>query len=328
MNYKCKSCGSSMVYSPNHKTMYCPSCSRTDTEEILGNESMSNCPFCGAVLEPGDYDSSSVCPYCDNYIVYDQRVTGRYEADYVIPFEYDKKDAISEMEKTFKKRIFIPSAFWSEKRLKGMKGYYVPFFLYDYDTCSQYHGPATKTRHWRSGDYKYTETSHYNLDRVIEATYDKVPADASIKMPDANMDLMEPYDYDKLINFDPKFLSGFFGEIYNDTADKYENRAKSKTCESALTILKESVAGFSLTGSITHNNVSLKRKTTKYALFPVWIYDFEWRGQKYPVYVNGQTKKVVGETPVSKKKVIVYAITHAALIIAIGEALLNILEVL
>lgn len=328
MNYKCKSCGGSMVYSPKHKTMFCPSCSQTDTEDIAGNKSMNVCPFCGGELNPGEFDSSSQCEYCDNYIVYDERVEGKYKADYIIPFAYDKQDAISEMEKTFKKRIFIPSAFWSEKRLRGMKGYYVPFFLYQYDVAAHYHGTGTKTRSWTSGNYTYTETSYFSLDRELEATYDKVPADASEKMPDDTMDLIEPYDYDRLMEFDPKYLSGFFGEVYNDVAESYESRARVKTINGAYSLLRESLTGYSLTTPLNENNVNLKKNESKYSLFPVWVYDFEWNGKKYPIYVNGQTKKVVGNTPVSKTKVLIYALTHGVLIFGLLEALFNLMGVL
>lgn len=328
MNYKCKNCGGSMVYSPKHKTMFCPHCSQVDSEELIGNDSLETCPFCSAPLEPGRFDSSSICPYCDNYIVYDKRVEGEYKPDYVIPFAYDKQDAIAEMETAFKKRIFIPSEFWSEKKLKGMKGCYVPFFLYDYMTHSDYSGTGTRTRSWSQGNYSYTETSYYDIRRIMNVDYENIPADASTAMPDDTMDLMEPFDYTELMEFDPKYLSGFFCEIYNNASSSYESHAQSKAIQSATSLLRESVMGYSLNTPVSEHNTAVKKSSVKYALFPVWLYDFEWAGKKYPIYVNGQTKKIIGNTPISVKKVLIYAFSNALLLLIALEIILNLMGVL
>ena len=43
------------------------------------------------------------------------------------------------------------------------------------------------------------------------STFEKVPVDASSKMPDNHMDSIEPYDYNALKAFSTAYLPGFLG---------------------------------------------------------------------------------------------------------------------
>ena len=229
------------------------------------------------------------------------------------------------MDKEFKRRLFAPISFLSDKTLEGMKGAYVPFFLYDFFAESEYRGEGTKVRSWRSGNYDYTETSYYEVERRMEASYDNIPADASYEMNDYTMDLMEPYDYSDLVSFDPKYLSGFFGEIYNDTSDKFVERARKKASESAESLMKQSISGYASLRADVDRTVLTDQKVD-YALFPVWIYKYKYGGKDYNYYVNGQTGKVIGKTPVSKLKVLIYTIFSTGLLYLGIEAFLGIIE--
>ena len=307
-----------MVYSPEKKKMFCPYCDGTDCEDVTGDGSLTVCASCGGELTTGQFTSASRCPYCGNYLIFDERVTGQYRPNKLIVFKLGKAQAVEAIDNEFKKRKFAPSSFLSEKSLEDLNGYYVPFFLYDYRTASDYTGKGTKVRTWRSGDYDYTETSFFEVERKMKATFLDIPADASTEMDDTVMDLMEPYDYKEFMSFDPKYLSGFFGEIYNQGPEAYEGRAKDKLIESANTLLNESLKGYT-TLTPTSNQTAVSSDKVEYTLFPVWIYKYKWKDKIYPIYVNGQTGKVIGNTPVSQGKVLAFALTHAALIALVLE---------
>ena len=325
MNFQCKNCGGNMIFAPAKQKMYCPYCDGEDTERVAGNDSLTVCASCGGEVDPGQYKSSDKCPYCGNYLIFDKRVSDNYKPDSIIPFKLDKDMAVASMDKEFKKRLFAPISFLSEKSLESMKGAYVPFFLYDYLAESVYRGEGTKVRSWRSGDYTYTETSYYDVEREMHASFDNIPVDASFEMPDSTMDLMEPYDYTDLMSFDPKYLSGFFGEIYNDTADKFADRAKKKAADSAETLMKKSIGAYSSLKTVVDQTTLTDRKID-YALFPVWVYKYKYAGKDYNFYVNGQTGKVIGKTPVSKLKVVIYSIVSTLLFYGGIEAVLGIVE--
>ena len=53
----------------------------------------------------------------------------------------------------------------------------------------------------REGDYDVTDTQHYLVRRAGSVTFEKIPVDASSKMPDENMDSIEPFDYQALKPF-------------------------------------------------------------------------------------------------------------------------------
>jgi len=341
MNYQCKNCGGNVVFNPKMKSMVCPYCDSTNSEDIKGSDIPSwydidrdalakenrvysmeagaedekatyVCASCGGETEIGKFTSASRCPYCNNYLIIGKRISDGYRPSMILPFKIDKDGAVELLEKEFKKRIFTPSSFLTEKSLKDMNGRYVPFFLYDYKVFSSFRGVGTKVRSWVSGDYRYTETSYFQLEREMKAVYDNIPVDASIEMDDSVMDLMEPFAYSDLMSFEPKYLSGFFGEVYNAPATAFQPRAEEKVKESAEQLLRESYSGF--TGVVTeHKEHKCAAGRVDYALLPVWVYAYNYRDKIYNFYVNGQTGKIVGRTPVSKPKLFVYGATVGAI---------------
>lgn len=331
MIYQCVNCGANMIFDPDSNAMICESCGGKDCHQKREAASLVTCTTCGGELVVEQFDSTTQCPYCSNYLVLDERVSGQYEPKRILPFKIGKKAAVTSMDTAFSHCLFKPRTFLTEKTLKkdgvkGLKGIYVPFFLYDYKAKGVLVGEGTKKKSWSSGNYTYTETSYYKIDRRLQADFDNIPVDASIKMPDATMDLMEPYEYEKLEAFDPKYMSGFFGEIYNDTADKFEERAKNKAKDSMTALLQGSVSGYSSV-SFSENTVDLKKGgETEFVLFPVWKYSYEYGGKLYDYYINGQNGKVIGETPVSKGKVFWYGLTCSALWVVLLNAIMLILK--
>ena len=48
--------------------------------------------------------------------------------------------------------------------------------------------------------------------------------------------------------------------------------------------------------------VNLQNGKARYALYPVWILNTDWNGQKFTFGINGQTGKVAGDLPMDKSK--------------------------
>lgn len=327
MIFKCKNCGGNAVYEPGKNKMYCPHCESIDSESMVPDNSMTECVNCGAPIKVGEFTSASRCAHCGCYLVFDERVSGQYEPHLILPFKVNKDMAVEALNKEFKHRTFTPAGFLSQKSLEGMQGIYVPFWLYDYQAQYDFTGTGTKVRRWTSGDTEYTETSYYEIERHMHAGFDKVPADASLAMEDGEMDLMEPYAYGDLQDFQPKYMSGFFGEVYNQSAEELEVRAKDKVKEASEKLLQNSITGYQ--SVITRNkNLDLRNDGTNYALLPVWMYLYRYKDKTYRFHVNGQTGKVVGKTPVSKEKVVAYGLSVMVYVSAIVSLAMTLLEVL
>ena len=327
MIFKCKNCGGNTVYEPGRKSMYCPHCEGIDAEYIVKEGSITQCGNCGAPIMVGPYTSSDRCIHCGSYIVFDERIEERYRPNLILPFKINKDMAVEALNKEFNKRTFTPSSFLSEKSLNSMQGIYVPFWMYDYRANYDFRGQATKVRTWVSGNTQYTETSYYDVIRQMDTGFDKVPVDASIEMNDGEMDLMEPYTYAELEGFDPKYMSGFFGEVFNQGADELEERARMKAKSASEELMQQSLSGYTSVKPV-HKNLNLNRNGLYYALMPVWLYKYDYRGETYRFHVNGQTGKVVGKTPVSRAKVLLYGLTTCVSISAIMYLAIAILELL
>ncbi len=326
MNFQCKNCGGNMVFSPKKQKMYCPYCDGEDCHVKAGDRSITVCPSCGGELTVGEFDSSSRCPYCSNYLVFDERIENEYKPDTIIPFKLEKEDAVAAMEKEFRKRIFTPASFLSEKTLDSMKGYYVPFFLYDFDAHVNYKGRGKKIRTWRQGNYDYTETSIYDVFRTLDAKYDNIPVDASLAMPNEEMDLLEPYNYKELLSFEPEYLAGFFGEIYSEDKYSLRGRAEGKVKAFTTALINDSIKHYNTVETV-ENDLKLEDGKMDFTLFPVWLYNYKYKDKEYRFFVNGQNGKVIGETPVSAIKVIIYAITGGGLLFAGLDLLFRIMGV-
>lgn len=322
MIFKCQNCGGNIVYNPDKGTMCCPHCDSLDSEnKLVSDEYMTHCANCGAPMDDAikKFTSATRCPNCGTYTVLDERVENDYRPEFVLPFRISKDKAVDLLREEFGRRIFTPKGFLSKASIDKIEGSYVPFFLYDYDTDSKYSGKATIVRTWRSGNYEYTETSYYNIFRDMDASFDMIPVDASDAMEDGLMDLLEPYNYAGLEQFQEKYMSGFLGEVYNQPENELEPRAIAKVDGAVERLINDSISGYT-----TVNKLSLiinrNKKKTHYALLPVWEYVFHFRGKDYKFHVNGETGKVVGRTPVDKGKVVTYSGTVFALVTIIFEA--------
>lgn len=327
MLFKCKNCGGNVVYAPEKGRMYCPHCESEESQEQVQGGSVTNCVNCGAPIETGSFTSACRCAHCGSYLIFDERIEGVYEPRLILPFRVSKDAAVEAMNKEFKRRALTPSDFLSAKSLEKMEGIYVPFWLYDYQTDYFFAGEGTKVRRWTSGNTEYVETSYYEVVRRMNVDFDKIPVDASYVMEDGTMDLMEPYAYQEMAPFEPKFMSGFYGEVYNQNAQELEGRAQQKARAAADEMMQGSL---NMYGSVKtfQRECRLMPDGVNYALMPVWQYLYQYKGVTYSYHVNGQTGKVIGITPVSKAKVLSYGASVFAAVTAICCMVMRIMEIL
>lgn len=308
MIFKCANCGGNVVYSPEKHKMYCPYCESEESEQVsyVGEGEINICPDCGGEVPVKEFTAAMQCPYCSNHLVLDERVSGTFLPKMLIPFQMGKETCKQSLREKFKKNIFAPTDFLSEVRLNSMEGNYVPFWFFDYDVNVDYQAEGTKVRSWTSGNMSYTETSYFDIQRNMDISYQNMPVDASVDMPDTIMDLMEPFDYKQLTDFDPKYLSGFSAERYNMEADALKDRANAKMQEDTKALIKAEVTGYSSVREM-RNQINVNGEAQSYGLLPVWKYVYTYGGKEFPFYVNGQTGKIVGTAPISAPKVWAYA---------------------
>ena len=142
-----------------------------------------SCPSCGAELICDENTAATSCPYCGNPTVVPGQFSGQLRPDFIIPFRLSKEDAVTALKKHYKGKIFLPKSFTQKNHVQEIQGIYVPFWMFDGEAEGDAHYEATCSHTYRSGDYEVTKTEHYDVYRAGMVNFEKIPVDASSKMP-------------------------------------------------------------------------------------------------------------------------------------------------
>ena len=260
-----------------------------------------SCPACTAELICDDSTAATCCPYCGNPTVIPGQFTGSWKPDLVLPFKQEKDDAVAALKRHYRKRFFLPKSFTSQNHIQQVQGVYVPFWLFDGEAEGSAGFEATRSKTYTRGEYRITETSHFHVTRAGSVAFERVPVDASSKMPDGHMDSIEPFDYSELKPFSTAYLPGFLADKYDVDAEACRQRADARCEETLVNELQKTVVGYE-TVMNTGKQIKLHRGKVHYALLPVWLLNTKWQGQDFLFAMNGQTGKLVGDLPVDKKK--------------------------
>lgn len=306
MIYKCKNCDGNMIYHVEERKLYCPYCNSMDTEKCVDGKDMQICDSCGGKLNIGRYDSVGKCPYCSQYVIYNERIEGKYEPSKILPFKVGKEQAKTMIRLHYRDRKYVPKSFLAKANLEKMEGIYVPFWLFDFNVNVDYYGMGFRERVIASETTAEQTMSCYDVFRNFDVAFRKMPIDASVAMPDDIMDLMEPYDYGEFEAFNPKYMSGFLGEIYSDEAENFDSRVKHKVDKDIEKVLKKHLSNFKVVSPIS-KEITIEHKGAEFVLLPVWKYLYSYQGKDYEYYINGQSGKVIGKAPISIGKVAAFS---------------------
>lgn len=328
--YKCPCCGGAIEFDSSSQKMKCPYCdTEFDVETLkdydaeLSKEKPDDmhwetsagkewaegeteglrtyiCKSCGGEIVGDENTAATACPFCGNPVVMTGNLSGDLKPDYIIPFKLDKKAAKEGLMKHLSGKRLLPKIFKSQNHIDEVKGVYVPFWLFDTDVDADIRYRATTVRTWSDSDYDYTETSFYSVFRGGNIGFERVPVDGSSKMADDLMESVEPFDFKDAVDFQTAYLSGYLADKYDVTADQSVDRANDRVKHSTEAAFASTVTGYT-TVNPENSSVRFSNGTAKYALYPVWILNTTWNGEKYTFAMNGQTGKFVGNLPIDKK---------------------------
>ncbi len=258
-----------------------------------------SCPSCGAELICDQSTAATACPYCGNPAIVPGQFSGALRPDYILPFRLSKDDAVQALRAHYKGKPFLPRSFTSVNHIEQIQGVYVPFWLFDGGAEGAASYRASNTNVYETGDYEITETRHYHVVRAGSLAFEKIPVDASSKMPDDHMDSIEPFDYAQLRPFSTAYLPGYLADKYDVTIDDSRDRADTRCRETLAQALRDTVTGYG--ACVTEReDIALRRGKVHYALLPVWMLSTKWRGQDFLFAMNGQTGKLVGDLPTDR----------------------------
>ncbi|MPM80484.1 hypothetical protein SDC9_127531 [bioreactor metagenome] len=321
--YKCLSCKAGLEFHPPTQNWKCNYCfseftkeqlddayqqeeSKTPEEDNLELDSYK-CTSCGAELIADGTTSATFCLYCKSPTIIKSRFSGKFKPKNLIPFRLTQEEARDIYKEWIGKRRFVPDEFKGKREIDKITGIYAPFWLFDCHVEGVIDGEGTMVSSWSDGEYRYTNTKYYRVFRRGNAEYHKVPVDASKKLDDKFMHLIEPYNYEDLKDFSMQYMSGFMAEKRTVETDAMGEQLKEQVNKYATRLLDDSVSGYNIVDS---KNVDIDMLDTKwdYVLLPVWVLTYISNGKIYYYALNGQTGKAVGELPVNKPKLILFAV--------------------
>ncbi len=331
IEYKCPCCDAGLAFSADAQQLSCDYCGngfeidavrafnegaakipqeefqweepeiRQWSEEEQSHIHAFTCPSCGGQILGDENTAATFCPYCANPTILPARLSGGVKPDGVIPFRKTKADARAAFAQLCKGKPLLPREFRDKQQIEKLTGLYVPFWLYDCrgDYSGRY--KATRVRTWSDSNYIYTKTSHYLLVRQADARFAGIPMDGSSKMEDVFMESIEPFDYSFLEEFDMAYLSGYFADKYDVSAQVGEQRIHQRVGTAFQEELQATMLPY--TSIIpTQKHLQLQQGKARYVLMPVWLLNTRYKDKIYTFAMNGQTGKMTGRLPICPKR--------------------------
>lgn len=331
LHYSCPSCGAEMTYDIKKRKLHCSHCdsemelsqaSRGDEPEgsamnetaVQSDAKMPkaagdilagaeyHCPNCGGVMVTKDKETSAVCAYCGAPMILADRLSGKRRPVKILPFRMDREDAEKAFRKWCKNGRFAPKGFTSAENIQRLKGMYIPYWLFQFDTRVEVSAKATNVRVYRQGDHQITETEFYNVQRAYDLQYANIPFDASRQLEDSEMSKLEPFNFDELKTFYMPYLAGFDSSSYDFDDTELSPAAKNKVRDYAKDYARGAVSGYT-TVHLDSQTVNFNREEEEFIFVPIWFVDYNYRGKVYKFMMNGQNGRIAGTPPTSMKKI-------------------------
>lgn len=339
---KCPNCGATIVYDPETRGMFCEYCGyrreiprpedQASVQEIDFDAEVKResfdwgvnkktfvCQNCGGTTIYDALQTASVCPFCGSTSILPAAEQNTIAPGGVCPFEIPMKSAGGLFKKWLNGRIFTPRAAKLQAKPDAFQGVYLPYWTFDTMTTSSFTGRAGFDRRVKRGDSWETETDWRQVSGLYQEFVDDQLVVGSKRHEDSGVRKAEPFDFSKLIPYNPDLVAGFIAERYsvglNDAWTEAQNWIRNQlrsNIESYIRRTWHADRAASVSFSTQFDKI-----TYKYILIPVWISSFVYKGKTFQFVVNGQTGKVGGKAPISALRVTLAILATLALIIAL-----------
>ena len=346
--FPCPGCNSQLYFNPQNQQLVCDHCgTKVDIErstnlirennlrEQLNGEAATTaitieqqvykCNRCGSQSVFTTETPVFVCSFCNyeavNPVAYKTRII---QPSGMVPFMIDQQQSISIFKTWLGKGWFAPGDLKEFARQDALHGIYLPFWTYDAQTNSRWSGYGG--RYYYETEY-YTDGNGKRQSRQVrhtqwiyrEGTYDHFFNDILIgganELSQDEYESIFPYDLEALVNFDPRYMSGWKADVYDiavhdgyEKAEAIMNEWIHEACADQCRI--DTYKGLQV-------NTEYAGQTYKHILLPLWICSYVYKKKTYHFLVNGQTGRIHGKKPVSALKVTLVVILALLLIVAV-----------
>lgn len=336
---RCEACGGIMEYDVVSKQLKCPNCGNTapifnDTAKIIEHKltmdakrtirpsektsSTMECTGCGATLEIGKDETTSVCPYCGSSYVLAQKQLDAIIPDGILPFNMDQNAAKETFHKWVKRRWLAPNKLKTLYQGNPFQRLYLPYWTFDADADAEYTamGGRTRTEHYKDKEghtQTRTHTDWYHTHGHVREHFDDVLEKAVAGDVSAFLSQVEPYDMGRLVSYSSEYLSGCMSQCYNVDLEHASHDARNDMERRLTALAGDDVLRRYDSVRDVRIHSRYRNESYKHILVPVYSTSYYYEGKLYQVAINGQTGNIHGAYPKSPLKIA--ALVAAALIL-------------
>ncbi len=357
---KCTSCSDDMVFDIETKNLRCVSCDSTKTirnqkvgkyfgekpinqatdSPVLEKSTIIKCDACGGETVLNGYETTTDCEYCGSSHTVVQSDEGIMKPESMLLFEITEQEAGEKYKKWIKGKWMAPFRMSKRARSGKLKGFYSPFWDYDFRTSTEYTGKRGDYYYEKDKDGKNVRKTRWtNVSGRVRRTFDDIVVSGSLK----HMKILDPklskrrktrmkkssglsvfglelssnissarrgdndftnsYKLDDLVKYNPENIAGFHSERYSiDVFDGLETAKDIANGVIEIDVLKD-IGGD--VQNIKRMNTDYSGENFRHSLLPIWISSYSYHKRVYEFAVNGQSGVVTGRYPISKLKVMI-----------------------
>jgi DNA-directed RNA polymerase subunit RPC12/RpoP len=343
LDFRCENCAAVMAWDPEADALACEFCGHRREVEAgadvireygldeagaaahgLGLEMRAaRCEVCGAKVAFDDAAVSKACVFCGSpRVLVEEARRNAIRPESLVPLDVGRDGVEKAFRKWLKGLWFRPNAL---KRLKTFQaiGVYVPYWTYDchvrsvWTAQAGYHYWVNESYTTRVNGKTVRRTRRVRKTRWVPAAgerdddFDDIPVLGSKGIDEGLADKLGEFDRTALVPYRPEYLAGWAAEEYQvPLADGWE-RGQEKAAATQRGRCARDVPGD--TQRFLHVRNSFSRVRWKHVLLPMWGLSFDWKGERYPVLIHGQTGQVVGKAPWSTAKIVLAVLCFVVL---------------
>ncbi len=345
--YRCSSCGAPVTFDPSQQALACEHCGNSDAVKIPLEEIPEHCiaealrrperkgydipvrrmrcQSCGATVDLDPGVVAGKCAFCGASAVASVEEESRvWRPESLLPFKVSRDEAAHAYHKWLSSLWFRPGDL-KDSAINEISGVYLPYWTFDaradswwtadagyhyYETVTYKDSQGnTKTRRERRTRWEPASGRHYD-------EYRNVPIYASQGLPVSICRAIEPYPWENMAAYDPRFLSGFGAEEY--VVDAVEGWSRGQERMNGWEREKCS----RLVPGDTQRNLRVVTRFSeakfRHVLLPVWIVAYSYKGKTYRFLANGQTGKASGKAPYSWVKISATVLIAILVLVLLG----------
>jgi len=332
--YICPNCGASISFDIHETTLVCQFCGFTgkvdqqvldeSTDQALDatlpterahrwaeSQTRLTCEQCGAILILPAGQTADRCPYCSaNRFITSQSLMELVDPKVIGLFKVDLQKAGANVKAWLSHGILAPDDLSVRHAGMQLNPAYYPFWIFEGTVEVPWFYEANEGT-GRMPNWETHSGSHFEMfkDLLVPGLRKMAPKDIAG---------IQPFNLDELVGFSPDFLAGWIALTYDyPLAD-----ASLQAREHIISKVKRSLASEVDPGRVKRNFDFGAGKwsglTYKLALLPIYIGNYQFQGQRYRLFVNGQTGKVFGKKPLDMVKMVLYSASGLVLLIILA----------